>query len=92
MRGMALAVIRVMAVSMAVRLDLRPQDVLHAAHVLDGPTAMQPQQLDTQIVEYVLDNLDLRHDVGGPEAAVSVAVRLHDHRQPLRRAVGLAPA
>ena len=53
---------------------------------------MQPQQLDTQIVEYVLDNLDLRHDVGGPEAAVSVAVRLHDHRQPLRRAVDLAPA
>ena len=81
-----------MAVSMAVRLDLPPQDVLHAAHVLDGPTAMQPQQLDTQIVKYVLDNLDLRHDVGGPEAAVSVAVRLHDHRQPLRRAVDLAPA
>ena len=54
--------------------------------------AMQPQQLDTQIVEYVLDNLDLRHDVGGPEAPVSVAVRLHDHRQPLRRAVDLAPA
>ena len=59
-----------MAVPMDLRLDLPPQDVLH------GPIAMQPQQLDTQIVKYVLDNLDLRHDVGGLEAAVSVAVRL----------------